>query len=103
MSFEMELASETLSSLLEAKEVTRGLYVRVWGKNLIVGREEPWGHDGELEKDDRVRLTRLNVSTYGLSVRRHTGRWEKTPLSGSLQEMVEVIQSLMQHLVAAYG
>ncbi|MFQ5664757.1 MAG: hypothetical protein ACE5HL_13120 [Terriglobia bacterium] len=103
MSFEMEAASETLSRLLEGDESTRGLDVRAYGKNLIVGREVPWGPDGELERDDRVRLTRINASTYGLSVRRHTGRWEKTPFSGSMQDMVEVIQTLMQHLVAPYG
>ena len=57
----------------------RALYIRIWGKHLIVGREEAFGPDGALQKSDRVRLTRLNVSTYGLSVKRHTGRWEKTP------------------------
>ena len=100
MSFEMAAAQETLSRLLQGEQTTRGLYVRVWGKHLIVGREEPWGPDGELGKSDRVRLTRLNASTYGLSVKRHTGRWEKTPFFGSMQDMVEVMQSLMPHLVA---
>lgn len=103
MSFEMEAAQETLLRLLQRDEITRELYVHIWGKHLIVGREEPWGPDGELAKDDRVRLTRLNASTYGLSVRRHTGRWEKTPFFGSMEEMVEVMQSLMQHLVASYA
>ena len=103
MSFEMEVAEEALCQLLEVDDITRGLYVRVWGKHLILGREEPWGPNGELAKDDRVRLTRLNASTYGVSVKRHTGRWEKTPFSGTLKEVVEVIQGLMQHLVLPYG
>ncbi len=103
MNFEMEAAEEGLSRLLEDDESTRGLYIRIYGKHLILGREEPWGPNGELKKDDRVRLTRLNASTYGLSVRRHTGRWEKTPFSGTMEDLVEVIQSLMQHLVASYA
>ena len=98
----MQTAQSQLNQLLEAHEATAGMYVRVHGENLIVGRKEPLGPDNKLEDDDRVRLTRLNTSTYGLSVKRHTGRWEKTPFSGSLKEMVEVIQSVMQHLVAAY-
>ena len=50
----------------------------------------------------RVRLTRLSASTYGLSVRRHTGRWERTPFSGNMKEMVDTILGCMQHLVAPY-
>lgn len=103
MNFEMAAAEEALSRLLRNDKITRGLYIRIYGQHLILGRQEPWGPHGELEKDDRVRLTRLNSSTYGLSVRRHTGRWEKTPFSGTLEEMVGVILSLMQHLVAPYG
>lgn len=102
MSFEMEAAQETLSRLLEGDETTRGVYVRIYGKSLMVGRMEPFGPDGALEKSDRVRLTRLNASTYGLSVKRHTGRWEKTPFLGSMEDMVEVMQSLMPHLLAPY-
>jgi hypothetical protein len=34
---------------------------------------------GELEAEDRVRLTKRNASTFGLSVRRHTGRSEEPP------------------------
>jgi len=115
---EMRFAQSNLTRLLEAHEQTAGLYVRVHGENLIVGRREPLGPvrslrtrtgeggrgrpDGEMENDDRVRLTRLSTSTYGLSVKRHTGRWERTPFSGSMEEMVETILGCMQHLVAPY-
>ena len=102
MSFEMEADQDALSCFLEGHETTRGLYVRIWGKHLIVDREEAFGPDRALQKSDRVRLTRLNASTYGLSVKRHTGRWEKTPFSGSMKDLVEVMQSLMQHLLAPY-
>jgi len=99
---EMRFAQSKLTRLLEAHEQTVGLYVRVHGENLILGRREPLGPNGEMENGDRVRLTRLSASTYGLSVKRHTGRWERTPFSGSMDEMVETILGCMQHLVAPY-
>jgi hypothetical protein len=96
----MDMARSELTKLLEAHELTAGMYVRAHGEHLILGRREPLGPDAEPEEDDRVRLTRLSRSTYGLSVKRHTGRWEKTPFSGTMRELVDVILTLMQHLVA---
>ena len=98
----MRAAESKLKHLLDAHERTAGLYVRVHGDHLILGRREPMGHNGEMENDDRVRLTRLSASAYGLSVKRHTGRWERTPFSGSMEEMVDTILGCMQHLVAPY-
>lgn len=102
MKQDMMIAGSTLTKLLENHPLTSGMYVRVHGKNLIAGREEAVGPDGKVERDDRVRFTRLNSSTYGLSVRRHTGRWERTPFSGTLGDMVEAVRTFMQHLVAPY-
>ena len=102
MKMYMQLAQSKLRGLLDAYEQTAGLYVRVDGDHLILGRREPLGPDGEMENDDRVRLTRLSASTYGLSVKRHTGRWERTPFSGDIEEMVDTILGCMQHLVAPY-
>ncbi len=98
----MQLAQANLRQLLDAHEQVAGLYVRVNGDHLIMGRREPMGPDGELENDDRVRLTRLSASTYGLSVKRHTGRWERTPFSGDMDTMVDTILGCMRHLVAPY-
>ena len=102
MQANMRAAESKLKGLLEAHEPTAGLYVRVHGDNLILSRREPIGPNGPLEDDDRVRLTRLSTSTYGLSVKRHTGRWERTPFSGTLEEIVDIILGCMQHLVAPY-
>ena len=77
------------------------MYVRVHGDNLIAGRHEK-GSDGSTGQDDRVRLTQLGGSRYGLSVKRHTGRWEKTPFMGSLDELVDTMLCFMQHLLATY-
>jgi hypothetical protein len=69
---------------------------------IITGRQEPIGPEGQLENDDRARLTPLGASSYGLNVKRHTGRWERTPFAGTLEEMVDIILGCMQHLVAPY-
>jgi hypothetical protein len=96
----MQRAKTQLMELLEEHEITRGMFVRVHGDHLIAGRKERLGPHGGMEDDDRVRLTRLGSHTYGLSVKRHTGRWERTPFTGNIQDMVETVRALMQHLVA---
>ena len=102
MKTEMRIAESKLRGLLDAHEQTADLYVRVRGDHLILGRHESVAPGGQMEDADRVRLTRLSASAYGLSVKRHTGRWERTPFSGSMQEMVDTILGCMQHLIAPY-
>ena len=102
MNATMQTAQATLIDLVERNEVTAGMYVRVYGDHLILGRPEEQGSQATDRGDDRVRFTRLNGRTYGLSVKRHTGRWERTPFSGSMQDMVDVVLACMQHLVARY-
>ena len=102
MKTEMRIAESKLRGLLDAHESTADLYVRVHGDHLILGRLELIGSSDQMENDDRVRLTRLSASTYGLSVKRRTGRWERTPFSGNMEEMVDAILGCMQHLVAPY-
>ena len=102
MKTEMRIAESKLRGLLDAHEPTAALYVRVHGDHLILGRREPIGPSSQMENDDRVRLTRRSASAYGLSVKRHTGRWERTPFSGNMEEMVDTILGCMQHLVAPY-
>jgi hypothetical protein len=99
----MQTDRDRLAKLLEKHRLTAGMYVRVHGDHLIMGRKEKFDPDSEAVDDDRVRLTRLSAARYGLSVKRHTGRWERTPFSGSMTEMVEAILTLMQHLVAPYS
>ena len=99
---DMQQRQQALSELVEGNRITAGMYVRTRGDELILGRLEPVGPQGSTERDDRVKLTRLGADTYGISVRRHTGRWEKTPFTGSLEDMFDVVCGVMQHLVAAY-
>jgi len=95
----MERAQERLAELLGKSKVTAGLLVRVRGKHLTLVREET-GPEGDPEDDPRVRLTHLDADQFGVSVLRHTGKWERTPFAGSIDEVVQIISEIMQHLVA---
>lgn len=97
----MRSAVSALERLLESDRLTAGMCVRAHGDNLIVGRPDTSSPDKAPQTDDRVRLTRSGRTTWGLSVKRHTGRWERTPFSGRLEEMVDVMHTFMQHLVAS--
>jgi citrate lyase beta subunit len=99
MNFAMTAARATLERLLEGNPATKGMYVRVHGKNLIVGREESFA--GEVERVDRVRLTRVNQVHYELAVKLHAGRWERTPFAGPLEDVVGDVLQGLPHLVAA--
>ena len=35
-----------------------------------------------------------------MSVLRHTGKWERTPVAGDIDAVVEIVRGPMQHLVA---
>lgn len=98
----MSHALSDLEALMEGNEITAGLYVRARGENLILAREVDEADSGEPILEDRVRLTRLSKTRWGMSVKRHTGRWERTPFTGSIEEMVDAMCSFMQHLVAPY-
>ena len=98
----MQRAKGQLGKLIEHHTVTAGMSIRVHGDHLILGRPDPEAPSQIPQDDDRVRLTRLSTRTYGVSVKRHTGRWEKTPFVGSLEDMVDAIRSVMQHLVVPY-
>ena len=96
----MRVAQAKLARLLEGDKITAGMYVRVHGDHLIAGRTERVGPEQTPDNEDRVRFTRLGGNNYGLSVKRRTGRWEKTPFCGTLEQTVEVVRAVMQHLVA---
>lgn len=98
----MKEAQKTLTELLDSDELTRGMYVRTHGEHLIAGRADTQGETESEGTDDRIRLTRLSRTKWGLSVKRHTGRWERTPFTGTMREVVDAVWTFMQHLVASY-
>ena len=100
MKADMHKSVSALEQRLGTDRLTAGMRVRVHGEHLIVGRDDAASDGERAGSDDRVRLTRLGPSTWGLSVKRHNGRWERTPFTGTIAELVDVIHTFMQHLVA---
>ena len=81
----------------EAAIRTRGAYehvhVRPRGGHLVVETDTPEG------PWPVARLTRLGADEFGLSFRRHTGRWEPMPFAGPLHNVVaDLCDSLAPYL-----
>ncbi len=54
------------------------------------------------EKINRVRFTRLSVNKYQLSIANHRGRWEETPFTGTILELVELLVEQLSFVLAEY-
>lgn len=93
--------ADQLRGLLDANPITRGMTIRVDRGQIYLGRQEPPGPFSDDEPDDRLRLSPIGSGAkFGLSVKRHTGKWDKTPFSGTPAELVDLVCAHMQHLVA---
>ncbi len=86
----------TLQALLAAGHATPGLAVTVRGGHLILARADEFG------PDPRFRLTPLGVGSYGLSLHRGK-RWEPLPYQGTLDQLVDVMNTDLQHWAAAWS
>lgn len=71
-----------LAELLEQYEGLDYLSVKRRANSLTIYST---GEDGS---QNHAKFTSLGGSVWGLSFPRHTGRWEKTPFVGSLEELV---------------
>ena len=91
-----------LRSLLDSHELTKAVTIRLRGTQIYLGREELPGPFSQGEVEESIRLTSLGNDSFGLSVKRHTRRWERTPYSGTLADLVQVIHTNMQHLIAPW-
>lgn len=101
----LEAWAKTFEVLIEQHEATRGMYVHARRGRIYLGRCEPlWNDPEETEDDDRIHLTPLKDGlTFGLSVKHHSGRYNKTPFEGTLEELTETIATVMAHVVAPFG
>lgn len=86
----------TVQALLDHGEATHGLTTTVRGGHLILGRVD------EGSPDARFRLTPLGLRTYGLSLYRRK-RWEPLPYTGTLDELVQVMNSDLAHWAADWS
>ena len=92
----VERGATELLALLRQHEGLEHLDVEVRGDAVIVFSME----DGA--KRRRARFTWLGAGHYGLSLTRHTGRWEPTPFTGPLPEVVDVLVSQLGFHLARY-
>ena len=92
----VEQGARDLLVLLRQREGLEHLDVEVRGDAVIIFSTE----DGE--KVRRARFTALGAGHYGLSLTRHTGRWEATPFHGPLPEVVDVLISQLGFHLARF-
>jgi len=86
MALEPEDAEE-LEELLARHEQLGHLRVKKRGDSLTI-------YSGEaLDPHLRARLTHLGRGDWGLSLPRHTGRWERTPFMGTMEKVVATLIS----------
>jgi hypothetical protein len=75
-----------LRSLLGHEQIVTQAY----GRHLLIKRL------GDEEPTVVARLTELARNRYGAAFRSHSGRWEPLPGTGSLDEMAELVVTLLQ-------
>lgn len=92
----VEQGARDLVALLRQRQGLEHLDVVVRGDAVILFSTE----DGEQVR--RARFTALGAGHYGLSLMRHTGRWEPTPFHGPLPEVVEVLVSQLGFHLARF-
>ncbi|SOE87790.1 hypothetical protein SAMN05446935_8447 [Burkholderia sp. YR290] len=75
-----------LRSLLGHEQIVTQAY----GPHLLIKRLD------DEEPTVVARLTELGRNRYGAAFRSHSGRWEPLPGTGSLEEMADVVVTLLQ-------
>ena len=61
------------------------LKVKKYGDSLILFSQS------EKHKENHARLTSLGSNQWGLSLPRHTGGWEKTPFTDTIDELMNTL------------
>jgi len=82
---ELETAIETISDHFRHQGGLDHLRYRKWGQSIVI-----YSGDGS-KRDNLVRLTLIEPETWGLSIARHTGRWERTPFVGDLDDILDTV------------
>jgi hypothetical protein len=82
-------AEQQLRQLLAGYHGLEHLHVIPRGTSLTLysgSSDDPISH---------ARFTWLGGTAWALSLPRHTGRWEKTPFTGTLDELVQLLTQLL--------
>lgn len=80
-----ELDIEALEAIVAASDGLEHLFVKKRGDSLTIcsgDRSNPYRH---------ARLTNLGANVWGLSFPHHSGRWERSPFIGSMDELATTL------------
>lgn len=66
------------------------IVTQAYGRHLLIKRLD------DEESTVVARLTELGRNRYGAAFRSHSGRWEPLPGTGTLDEMAQVVVTLLQ-------
>ena len=92
----MSLEVDDLEELLSADEALDHLRVRTWGDSIIL-------YSGERQdRQNHARLTWLGGNTWGLSLPRHAGGWDRLPVTGTLETALEMLRQDFALFLEAY-
>jgi hypothetical protein len=82
---DIDTAKSGLETVCAGNEQLAHLRVKKYGKSLMLmsGPE----HDAQ----KHARFGHIAGSTWGLSFPRHTGKWEKTPFTGTLDDLLDTL------------
>lgn len=78
--------ADRLRALVRQGRGYRHVDVRARGEHLVIELLR----DSE-QREPIARATRLDARTYGLSFRSHTGKWERMPITGDLEEIARAL------------
>ncbi len=90
-----KFASDKILQLLKEQGIEH-LHIQARGDHLVLYFLE------DEEKINRVRFTRLAVNKYQLSMADHKGRWEKSPFTGTIPELVDMLIEQFSFMLAEY-
>ncbi len=93
----LEDAARQLERRLNSRPDLKHLRVRQRGKTLTIYSDTPYG------LDDHARLTSLGGPRWGLSLPRHTGRWERTPFVGTMDDVLATLTDMLGWHLAPRG
>lgn len=82
---DIEDARDELAEQVAKRPSFAHLRVRKYGSSLIL-------HSGTgSDEQKHARLTHQSGQTWGLSFAHHSGRWERTPFTGSPSELLDTL------------
>ena len=87
MAINMEQEARALRAILAERKLTH-LHVTKRGKALTIASGPA------TDPDPEARLTLLAPGTWRLDLRHHAGRWDQTPFTGSLADLVDTAEGM---------